>query len=74
MLFPDLPFFTNLYRNRSVLLSAAEFSANAAAGDSGFFTSKSVYAEAGFSRYRVLVFNTTGAAVSANIYLYRSRS
>ncbi|HEV8118429.1 MAG TPA: hypothetical protein VGQ32_07885 [Thermoanaerobaculia bacterium] len=74
MLIPDLPFFTDLYRNRSVLLSAAEFTANVASGDSGFFTSKSKYAEAGFSRYRVLVFNTTGAPVSANIYLYQSRS
>jgi hypothetical protein len=74
LLVPDLPFFTDLYRNRSVLLSAAEFAANVASGDSGFFTSKSKYAEAGFSRYRVLVFNTTGAPVSANIYLYQSRS
>lgn len=74
MLIPDLPFFTDLYRNRSVLLSAAEFTANVASGDSGFFTSKSKYAEAGFSRYRVLVFNTTGAPVSANIYVYQSRS
>ena len=73
MLIPDLPFFTDLYRNRSVLLSAAEFAATVASGDSGFFTSKSKYAEAGFSRYRVLVFNTTGAPVSANIYIYQSR-
>jgi len=50
MLVPDLLFFTDLYRNRSVLLSAAEFAANVANGDSGFFTSKSKYAEAGFSR------------------------
>src|SRR5262249_27079167 len=74
MLIPDLPFFTDLYRNRSVLLSAAEFAANVVSGDSGFFTSKSKYAEVGFSRYRVLVFNTTGAPVSANIYIYQSRS
>jgi len=74
MLIPDIPFFTNLYRNRRILLSAVDFSASVAAGDSGYFTSKSKYAEAGFSRYRVLAFNTTGAPVSANIYVYQSRN
>ena len=74
LMIPDLPFFTNLYRNQGVLLSASEFAANIAAGDSGFFTSKSKYSEVGFSRYRLLLFNTTGAPVSANVYVYQSRN
>ena len=71
---PDIPFFTNLYRSQGVLLSAAEFAANVASGDSGYFISKSRYTEVGFSRYRLLLFNTTGAPVSANVYVYQSRN
>jgi len=71
---PDLAFFTNLYRSQGILLSAAEFSANVASGDSGYFISKSKYTEVGFARYRLLLFNTTGAPVSENVYVYQSRN
>ena len=74
LLIPDLPFFTNLYRSQSVLLSAAEFAANVSSGDSGFFISKTKYLEVGFARFRLLLFNTTGAPVSTNVYVYQSKS
>lgn len=74
VLIPDLPFFINLYRSQGVLLSAAEFFANVSSGDSGFFISKTKYFEVGFSRYRLLLFNITGAPVSANVYVYQSRN
>ena len=74
LLLPDLAFFTNLYRSRRRALWAAEFTASIAAGESGYFMSKPKYVETGFSRYRILLFNTTGASVSANVYVYSSRN
>lgn len=74
LLLPDLPFFTNLYRSRRSALSASEFTASIGAGRSGYFMSKPKYVEAGFSRYRILLFNTTGSSVLANVYVYSTRN
>ena len=47
LLVPELPFFTNAYRSRSKVLSAAEFTAPVAAGKSNYFMSSSKRADAG---------------------------
>ena len=66
---PDLPFFDALYRNRRILLATSEFTAPIAAGESSFFVSRSKRVDAGFPRYRLLLYNTTGAAASVNVYV-----
>jgi hypothetical protein len=74
LLVPELPFFTNLVRNRRLILSAAEFTAPVAAGASSYFVSPSKHAAAGFPAYHLFLFNTTGAAASVNVYVYPTRN
>jgi hypothetical protein len=73
LLVPELPFFTSLYRNRKLVLSAAEFTAPVAAGTSSYFMSPSKHAEAGFPAYHLFLFNTTGAPATVNVYVYPIR-
>lgn len=73
LLLPVIPFFDSLFRSRRILLSVAEFIAPIAAGEAGYFLSKPKRIDSGFPRYRLLLFNTTGATVSANVYVYASR-
>jgi hypothetical protein len=74
LLVPELPFFTNLYRNRKLILSAAEFTAPVAAGASSYFMSPSKHAPVGFPTYHLFLFNTTGAAATVNVYVYPTRN
>jgi len=74
LLVPELPFFTNLYRSRKLVLSAAEFTAPVAAGASSYFMSPSKHAPAGFPAYHLFLFNTTGAAATVNVYVYPTRN
>jgi hypothetical protein len=74
LLVPELPFFTNLYRNRKLILSAAEFTAPVAAGASSYFMSPSKHAPVGFPAYHLFLFNTTGAAATVNVYIYPTRN
>jgi hypothetical protein len=74
LLVPELPFFTNAYRSRSRILSAAEFTAPVASGKSNYFMSPSKRAEAGFGAYRMFLYNTTGAPASVNVYVYPIRN
>jgi hypothetical protein len=70
---PNVPFFDSLFRSRRILLAASEASAAIASGDSSYFVTKPKRLEVGFSSYRLLLFNTTGTAVTANVYVYASR-
>jgi hypothetical protein len=74
LLLPDLPYFDALYRTRRVLLATSEVSAPVAAGESSYFVAPSRRVEAGFSKYRVLLYNTTGAVVAANVYVGAARN
>jgi hypothetical protein len=74
LLVPEIPFFTNLYRNRRLVLPAAEFTAPVAAGASSYFVSPSKHAAAGFPAYHLLLYNTTGAAATVNVYVYPTRN
>ena len=69
ILVPELPFFTNVYQRRKRILSAAEFTAPIAAGESSYFMSKSKRADVGFSAYHLYLYNTTGASASVNVYV-----
>ena len=70
---PNVPFFDSLFRSRRILLTASEAAAPMASDSSGFFVTKPKRLEVGFSSYRLLLFNTTGAAVTANVYVYATR-
>jgi hypothetical protein len=74
LLVPEIPFFTNLYRNRRLVLPAAEFTAPVAAGASSYFVSPSKHAAAGFPAYHLFLFNTTGAAATVNVYVYPTKN
>ncbi len=74
LLVPELPFFTNLYRSRKLVLAAAEFTAPVAADASSYFMSPSKHAPAGFPAYHLFLFNTTGAAATVNVYVYPTRN
>ena len=73
LLVPELPFFTSIYRNRRMLLSAADFTVPITAGMSSYFMSPSKRAEAGFPSYHLYLYNTTGAPASVNAYIYPVR-
>ena len=73
LLLPDVPFFNSVYRNKRIVLAAGEVTAAVAAGDSSYFMAKPKRIEPGFNRYRLLLYNTTGAVVSANIYINSTR-
>jgi hypothetical protein len=66
---PELPFFTAAYRNRKLVLAAAEVTAPVALGETSLFISKSRRIEVGFSSYHVYLYNTTGGAATINVYL-----
>lgn len=70
---PDVGFFNSLYRDKRILLAAAEYTAPVTAGESSYFLARPKHFPAGFPQYRVLLFNTTGATVSANVYVYPTR-
>lgn len=71
---PELPFFTNLYRNRKMVLSAAEATAPVASGSSSYFVSASKHIPAGFPAYHFFLYNTTGAMATVNLYVYPTRN
>jgi hypothetical protein len=73
LLLPDVPFFNSLYRNKRIVLAAGEVTVPIGAGDSSYFMAKPKRIEPGFTRYRLLLFNTTGAVVSANVYVNSTR-
>ena len=74
LLVPERPFFTSVYRNRRLVLSAAEFTTPVAAGDSSYFMSESKHFAAGFPAYHLYLFNTTGMAASVNVYVNATRN
>lgn len=74
MFVPERPFFTSLFRTRKLVLSAADFTAPVAAGESSYFMSPSKHAPAGFPAYHLFLFNTTGAPATVNVYVYPTRN
>ena len=74
ILVPELPFFSDLNRNRRIVLSAADYTATIKSGHSGYFLSPSKRLVAGFPSYHLFLFNTTGAAATVNVYVNPTRS
>ena len=73
LLVPDVAPIDQALRTRRALLVALETSAHVAAGESSYFVSKQQRFDVGFPRYRVLLYNSTGAFVTASVYLNRVR-
>ena len=73
VLVPDVPEVTAALRNGVVQLGLrAEASVSPA--QSGYFSSESVTFHLGFSRYRVLLYNSTSKTADAAVYAYLSTS
>lgn len=70
---PDVGVFNSLYREKRILLATAEHTAPVTAGESSYFLAKPKFFPAGFPQFRVLLFNTTGATVSASVYVHPTR-
>ena len=66
---PELPFFIAAYRNRKIVLAAAEVTAPVALGETSLFMAKSRRIDVGFSAYHVYLYNTTGASATINVYV-----
>ena len=66
---PEIPFFAAAYRNRKILLAAAEVTAPVALGETSLFMAKSRRIDVGFSAYHVYLYNTTGGAATVNVYV-----
>ena len=71
---PELPFFTAAFRNRKLVLAAAEVTAPVALGETNLFIAKSKRIDVGFSAYHVYLYNTTGAAATINVYVNPTRN
>ncbi len=74
VLVPELPFFSDLNRNRRIVLSAVDFTAPIKSGHSGYFLSPSKRLPAGFPSYHLFLFNTTGVSATVNVYVNPTRS
>lgn len=73
LLLPDVAPFETAFRSRRALLVTQEAVARVSGGESGYFISRPQRFDVGFARYRVLLYNTTGAAASVSVFVYRSR-
>jgi hypothetical protein len=73
LLVPDVSPLDQALRTRRILLVALEASAHVSTGESSYFVSKQQRFDVGFPRYRVLLYNSTGAFATASVFVNRIR-
>jgi len=73
ILVPDVDPFTQAFQQLGLLPVTIEIEVTLKAGAGGYYMAEPKRADIGFPRYRVLFFNETGAAVTANFFAYRGR-
>jgi hypothetical protein len=73
LLVPEVAPIDQAFRTRRALIAASEASAHVSKGDSSYFVSKPQRFDVGFPRYRILLYNSTGAFVTASVYVNRVR-
>lgn len=73
LLLPDVAPLGDAFRTKRVLLAALEVSARVSAGESNYFMARQQRFDVGFPRYRLLLYNSTGAAVTASVFVNRVR-
>jgi len=72
MLIPAVEPYERAFRHRGLLPSSLEIAVALAAGGQPEFMAKQVRVDAGFPRYRVLLYNTTSNAANITFSVYRS--
>jgi hypothetical protein len=72
-LVPAISWFDALVKSKKALPALFELKAKVQEGESGYFFADQKELEVGFPRYRILIYDTTGVPVSANVYVYRVR-
>lgn len=72
ILIPAVEPYESAFRNRGLLPASLEITATLAAGAAPEFMARQVRVEAGFPRYRVLLYNTTSNAANVAFFVYRS--
>lgn len=72
-LVPDVSPIAAALRTRRILLASLEVAARVTAGESNYFMATQQRFDVGFPRYRVLLYNSTGAAVTASVFVNRVR-
>jgi hypothetical protein len=73
ILVPDVDPFTRAFQQLGLLPVTIEIDVTLKQGAGGYYMAEPKRADIGFPRYRVLFFNETGAAVTANFFAYRGR-
>lgn len=70
LLVPDLPFFQGAIRDRRQLFSSGEVVARVAPGDSGLFFAEQRQVVVGVPRYRLYLWDSTGAPAQATVTVW----
>ena len=73
VLIPVQPPFDFAFESLGLLPASLEISASVAAHGGLYFMAKQATLEVGFPRYRVLLYNTSGAAANVALFAYRTR-
>lgn len=72
LLVPDMPPFDKVLSFHNVVPVPLEIKAPGTMDTFPFFMAKQVRFEVGFPRYRILLYNTTGATATVAIFIYRT--
>ncbi len=73
LLVPDVPPFDTVLTHLNLVAVPLEIKAPVTADLFPYFMAKQVRFDIGFTRYRVLLYNTTGASAIVAVFAYRSR-
>ena len=73
VLIPDIPPFDLAYRTLGLLPASLDITASVSPNKGLYCMAKQETLEVGFSRYRVLLYNTTGSAASVAFFAYRTK-
>ena len=73
VLIPDVPPFDVAYRTLGLLPASLDLTAAVAPHGGLYCMAKQQTLEVGFSRYRVLLYNTSGSAATVAFFAYRTR-
>lgn len=71
ILIPDVPPFRGVFKLSGILPASFEIAAAVTPSSGSYFMAKQISLDVGFPRYRVLLYNTSGATASVSFFAYR---
>ena len=74
VLIPDIPPFDIAYRTLGLLPASLELTATVSPQGGLYTMAKQQTLDVGFSRYRVVLYNTSGTSATVVVFAYRSRT